>query len=275
MLKPQPLGEGQYESIQDEFLISTWNVWFDAFHREERFPQLLQELSNHRPHLMAFQEVTMPFVQALRDAEWLRENYWISALDPQQIGVVLVGRVEPGSIYFHQLPSNMGRRLLVGDFEFASGGLRLAAGHFESVRSNTETRIKQLGSAFRLLKESPRSVLVGDFNCGDDGPEQEAFDSAFADLWPRLRGDDPGYTIDSDRNPMLRGKARARLDRVLCSAGLEPLEIELLGTRAFADGLLPSDHFGLLARFRCRPVANPAPDKPAKTSFWNRLFKRG
>ena len=77
---------------------------------------LLAELEQYRPHVMLFHEVTPPFVRALQAPAWLKEGYWISGLEHNQIGVLMVARVKCHELRFHPLTSQMGRRLLVGRF---------------------------------------------------------------------------------------------------------------------------------------------------------------
>ena len=105
----------------------------------------------------------------------------------------------------------------------------------------------------------------------------------FVDMWPFLRGDDPGFTMDSTRNGNLDKHEQMRYDRVLFQ--LPPpwraCAIELVGVEPFAPpgaaggsggggggggaaafasperrpppAVWPSDHFGLLATFAAPP----------------------
>lgn len=121
----------------------------------------------------------------------------------------------------------------------------------------------------------PRSVIVcGDFNFCSLWPLENSIveSSGFVDVWPHLhctidkRSMDPGFTEDTNCNRMLwelKGRAtQVRFDRVLlgcptvalpCTAAscymafCNPLDIQLLGLKPFAEGLWPSDHFGLCA----------------------------
>lgn len=244
-LQPLALGSGATAAPQGQLAVATWNVWFDSHHRQERNRALLAELQLYRPHLLAFQEVTPPFVRALQACEWMRDNYWISAEHHSQLGVLLAGRVPVDSLSFQELPTRLGRRLLVADFPF---GLRLASAHFESMGQGAEMRVRQLENAFSMLKEQRSSLLTGDFNFGDDDPESAALDPDFSDLWRHFHLEDPGYTRDTVRNPMGGKSDRRRLDRVLFR-GLQPASVQLLGVKPFAEGLYPSDHFGLLGKF--------------------------
>ena len=100
---------------------------------------------------------------------------------------------------------------------------------------------------------------MGDFNFDPaQEAEQARVDEHYRDLWVELRGDDPGYTEDTDINRMrLLHKSQAkqvRFDRILLRSsrpGWKPESIEMIGTRPIAGDkpeVFPSDHFGLAGR---------------------------
>ena len=249
-LEPICLGSPAEEELPSTFTLSTWNVWFDRHKREERNHALLAELERHRPHVMLFQEVTPPFIRAIQATEWLREGYWLSGVEHNEIGVVMMARVRCHELVFHSLTSQMGRRLLVGDF---AARIKVAGAHFESNRGSGETRAIQFSQALEILERAPAAVLAGDFNSSAADPESETLTGRARDAWSALHSDQPGFTIDSERNEMLRKQApqnrvQARIDRLLCLGKVRPLDIQLLGTEPFSGQDFPSDHFGLLAR---------------------------
>ena len=88
------------------------------------------------------------------------------------------------------------------------------------------------------------------------------------DAWSQQNPMDPGLTYDGKKNGMLGpyNRLRKRLDRVFCKAAKYNLvSIVMVGTQAlpgvtfvksYKKGpttlpVLPSDHFGLLASFKC------------------------
>ena len=88
------------------------------------------------------------------------------------------------------------------------------------------------------------------------------------DAWTEQNPKDPGLTYDGKRNPMLGpyNRLRSRLDRVFCKMSKYKLaSVVMVGTQAIAGvtytrsykkgptilPVLPSDHFGLLASFKC------------------------
>ncbi len=63
-------------------------------------------------------------------------------------------------------------------------------------------------------------MLVGDFNFDPAQEEEQArVDEHYRDLWGELRGDEPGYTEDTDINRMRllhkNQPKRVRFDRIL------------------------------------------------------------
>ncbi len=240
-----------------ELRIVTWNVWFGEHRFVERGRALLAELERQRADVIALQEVTYPLLAAILAAPWVRAAYQVSELDVIGYDVVVLSRVPIVRMMPLPLPTAMGRRLLVARL---ACGLDVATVHLESLREQAPVRAAQLRIIQRFLAELGEDVvLVGDMNFEPDAPlEHAARDPSFADVWPELRPDDPGFSVDSDRNPMrLRGpgdRTRKRIDRVFArTRRWRPAAIELLGT-APIDGAATfvSDHFGLGAELAVR-----------------------
>ena len=106
--------------------------------------------------------------------------------------------------------------------------------------------------------------MVGDFNfCSTNATENGNIPKDFKDVWPEVRGEDPGWTEDTAINRMhfnqKREHKQVRIDRVLISQeGVSnelqwiPESIQLEGTEPIDDlpEIWPSDHFGLLVSFK-------------------------
>lgn len=58
----------------DSLSLVTWNVWFDDYAFGERTQGLLEELHQHRPDLVALQEVTPRLLRALSRTVWLQQE---------------------------------------------------------------------------------------------------------------------------------------------------------------------------------------------------------
>ena len=219
----------------------TWNIYFGGHMFEERRDALVSELARRRPDVIALQEVTPDHVEALGELVGYTSTEVGGAY-----GVAVLARVPIVATHEVELPSEMGRTLLVAEL---ASGLTVATVHLESMEEAAR-RIEQLELIQRRLAGHDRVILCGDFNLAPDSPEQAAIDPAWTDAWVALRPGEPGYTVDSDLNTMrfeLKAqRTQKRIDRVL-ARGVVPRAIELVGTAAIdVDGTFVSDHFGLL-----------------------------
>ena len=73
------------------------------------------------PDVVCLQEVTAEFLDEALAAQWLRKGYRVSCARPDAIGgydVWLATRWPLRSLGFHALPTEMGRRVLVGALAF-------------------------------------------------------------------------------------------------------------------------------------------------------------
>jgi endonuclease/exonuclease/phosphatase family metal-dependent hydrolase len=228
----------------------TWNVWFGGHMFDERRDALLAELGRRPPDVIALQEVTQELLGALLDEPWVRASYQVSRRTIAAYDIVILSRLPVRWMAEIDLPSEMGRRLVVAEL---ACGLTVATVHLESTREEARARAAQL----RIIQPALAGryedvVLVGDMNFVPDAPiETAALDPTFVDTWPALHPDNPGYTVDTDINTM-RLQVRStpthkRIDRVfLRSPNWRARSIELIGTRPIApDGTFISDHFGL------------------------------
>lgn len=229
--------------------VLTWNVYFGGHMFDDRRDALLAELARRRADVVMLQEVTLPLLAALIEQPWIDE-YHLSDTDGRSIGrygVVLLSRRPLADVRWIDMPSQMGRLLLVADI----ADLTVATIHLESMALGRERRVEQL-HRIRAELTGDDVLLAGDMNFGpDDDAENAALDPTLADLWPVLRGADPGYTVDTAVNGMryqLKDKrTQKRIDRVfLRSETWRARSIELVGTEPIDDlGTWTSDHFGL------------------------------
>jgi len=221
---------------------------------DERRESLLAELQRRGPDVIALQEVTKELLVALLEAPWVRAAYQVSEPDVFGYDVVILSRLPIRRMARLALPTAMGRRLLVAEL---ACGLTVATIHLESTREEAAARAAQLRIIQPFLAQRyDNAVLVGDMNFQPGDPlENAALDPAFVDVWPLLRPDEPGYTVDTEVN-LMRSQVRStpaqrRIDRVLAhSSRWRARSIELVGTQAIDDaGTFTSDHFGLEAAF--------------------------
>jgi len=237
-----------------ELRVLTWNVWFGGHMFEERRAALFAELARRQPDVIALQEVTPELLAPLLAEPWVRAHYQASARNLRHYDVVVLSRVPIRRMAQVDLPSEMGRNLLIADL---ACGLAVATVHLESTHSEAAARASQLRIIQPALFELyPDVLLVGDMNFRpEDALETATLDPQLVDTWPALRGDAPGYTVDTDINVM-RYQVKSipthkRIDRIFARAPhWRPRSIELVGTTPIdAEGTFISDHFGLEATF--------------------------
>jgi tyrosyl-DNA phosphodiesterase 2 len=249
--------------------VVTWNTWFAPYAFEARFRALLEVARARRPDVICLQEIVAESLEMLLAEPWVREEYRVSDATGDTFdsyGVVILSRLPVRSLVLHELPTHMDRRLLTAELVAGSSRIVVATVHLESLKHSPGLRAEQLAVIFPLLRAAgPDAVLVGDFNfCSSWTAENANLDPGFVDLWPALRGLEPGYTEDTGVNVMLRNvesrTKRVRFDRVLLhstGAAWRPRSIALLGTAPISPGApdtFPSDHFGLVA------VIEPGPE---------------
>lgn len=245
----------------DTLTLVTWNVWFAPYAFEPRFRALLEVIRARRPDVICLQEIIPESLAMLRAEPWIRDEYRISDAQGDTFdsyGVVLLSRLPVRAMLLHELPSNMGRKLLAAEIDTGAGSVIAGTVHLESLKPNRDLRAEQLAEIFPILEAAGAdALLAGDFNFCSSWPKENAnIDPAFVDLWPALRGRAPGYSEDTNINVMLRnvkgGHKTVRYDRVLLRSrgAWRPKSIELLGTAPIAENMpdvFPSDHFGLVA----------------------------
>ncbi|ODT58402.1 hypothetical protein ABS71_18990 [bacterium SCN 62-11] len=216
--------------------IVTQNLWFDSHQREARMQAHAAHWQELQPDVIAVQEATLACLRPLLPllGDW---HSTVSLESPAQWqGVAVFSKEKPQRVDMLPLPGQMGRRFLRVGWEH----LEIGVVHLESTASAGPTRAAQLESLASQWTQ-PDCLLLGDFNFCSTSSENGGLPSDFVDLWPALHPNDPGWTLDSQRNGLLRGSKQARYDRML------------LRSRAWACRSLQlsqsngSDHFGLVA----------------------------
>lgn len=248
-----------------ELTVVTYNVLFarhDEAHLDtpQRMRAVLQRLQRAQADVIALQEVTPPLLAALLAEDWVREAYRASDSPAGETvtpyGQLLLSRVPLVSLAQHRFTRD--KRVLVGELDTAGGRLFIAVVHMLSdLASGAEVlRPRHLGVLLDDIlgpadpPDAPDWLVVGDFNFGDDGPQERFAEAQLVDLWPALHPEAPGFTFDPAHNPLAAMTSTsgrpARLDRILLRSPRgtwTAREISLFGAKD-----PPSDHFGL----RCR-----------------------
>jgi tyrosyl-DNA phosphodiesterase 2 len=249
----------------------TFNLWFDEYRWEERLAAALGAIADCRADVVGLQEVTPRQLERILSTDWLRDRYQVSDASGETVqphGAVLLSRLPMHALALCPLPSQKDRKLLVAEIGTRCGALYVGTLHLESSPENTASRLEQLDRVLPGLHGADQAVLMGDFNFDPmDLSEQSRIEGRYADLWPTLRGEEPGYTADSERNAMRfahkQVHKRVRFDRILLrSAGAvwRPVSVDLIGTAPISAAhpeVYPSDHFGVCGVLACTPSEPP------------------
>jgi tyrosyl-DNA phosphodiesterase 2 len=238
----------------ERLTLSTFNVWFDPYHAEDRYGAIADLLATTAPDVMVFQEVTATAAQIMLAQKWIRDSYVCAAVVGARTGdygMLMLSRVPIQRATYVPLPTRAHRGVLTADLGVAGVPLRVGSVHLDSGKAASRLRDRQLRHVFRTVSSAQDVVLLGDFNMRDD--ENPRIRPPFVDVWPALRPDEPGFTEDTSVNLMRldsTGKQRhVRFDRVILAGnGWRAASIDLLGTAPICPALprvFPSDHFGL------------------------------
>lgn len=110
-----------------------------------------------------------------------------------------------------------------------------------------------------LVRQKDKELRGEDIKRANDEMATLGLPGGWIDLWLSVPGntDENGYTFDGTRNALVTSRSfRSRLDRMYfysASNNEAPKcvfeEIMIVGQQQIADGLWPSDHFGLLSTF--------------------------
>eukprot|EP00467_Chlorarachnion_reptans_P004817 CAMPEP_0114537616 /NCGR_PEP_ID=MMETSP0109-20121206/29676_1 /TAXON_ID=29199 /ORGANISM="Chlorarachnion reptans, Strain CCCM449" /LENGTH=480 /DNA_ID=CAMNT_0001721523 /DNA_START=57 /DNA_END=1495 /DNA_ORIENTATION=+ len=249
----------------------------------KRGKAILQIVEARRPTVVALQEVgrdggSKILEQIILRSQFIRERYFVT--DFKGRSVVILSQIQ-AVVERVNLITEMNRFCLVLRTVVNGKSLAFATTHLESV-DRLRRRRKQLGQIARFFSKFPSDYIVlgGDLNFGDENhPSTNKSDPrendslgillpSFADLWPAINAGDPGFTMDTKTNGMFEAQKgfdkngreeRMRLDRVLFHASckiwtaesIETIGGESLGFSSLNKWpILPSDHFGLLAKLR-------------------------
>jgi len=283
--------------------VLTFNVLFELFgdietHMEARLVQIFRELSHCGADIMAFQEVTPPFAEALLSQPWVREQCWSStganstAVDPS--GQLILSRVPMESAFLAGISPH--KTVVLASFPVVLGesravtmaNLHLSADSQKNLQqpSRRSHRQEQLRICENLLLErsgpTDLTLLLGDFNSAPE-VEPAQFRTSFADVWLEANPDMPGHTFDPTQNAVARRVVTAvggspdprRLDRIYVHSDSGPWQCraELTFTRSFPlvggpgqrgapERWFASDHFGVLCSLLPSATKKTSPADP-------------
>eukprot|EP01083_Nonionella_stella_P220907 789858_1 len=269
-------------SSSEELLFLTWNVWFkEEVALRERIAAIGECVKRHRPHVIAFQEVTVNILHLMWSSDWFKEykcSVPTTRILPTYFVMILSRLPLRGSPNVNKFAcSQMQRELVQCQIDLRGFKVTVATTHLESPVNKfmggkddlfTGERKTQIKESFKILDKQPLVVFGGDMNWNDN-PKRKRNDgpvplpSGWTDCWLTKHPNSAGFTYDGRANQMLANYLQSRLDRVFVK-GIEVESVKMIGTEAIPGvtyekksrktvktlPVYPSDHFGLLCKLK-------------------------
>lgn len=266
----------------------TWNLWWQFGPWIERQPAIAAELRAHEPDVALFQEVWSG--DEGDQAEQLAAACAMEVVrtrrptgEPQRFGNAIVSRwplVELESIVLSDAEGKPSHRsALAARVDAPSGPWVVIVTHLAWQYDQSRLRQQQLAEVVALARrhgagdeDGPPVVLGGDFNAVPDADEIRRLTGlapgygdgpVFTDVWAAV-GDGPGHTwVRDNPNSADAMWPRRRLDYLFVAWPRpkplgNPLSAQLVGVDPH-DGVVGSDHYGVLATFDTRVTIEVQP----------------
>jgi endonuclease/exonuclease/phosphatase family metal-dependent hydrolase len=271
--------EGPYGALlETRVRVLTWNLWWRFGPEERRRPAIAATLAALDPDVVALQEVWgepggTNFAAELAEGLGFDSAYAARLeLDGVQFGNAVLSRWPITSSTPTPLPAppeaDEQRLVLRADVDGPRGPLQVFSTHLNWRFDHSAVRQQQVRAIAEVVAGArPRTyppVLCGDFNAVPDSDEIRMLTGraagpveglVFHDAWEAAGDGGPGHTW-SNANPyaVLDLEPDRRIDYVLVGwpkaggAG-HVTSCEVVGTSP-VDGVVPSDHYGVLAELR-------------------------
>ena len=265
------------ELIETRLRVLSWNLWWRFGPWEARFPAIQATIRGLDPDVIALQEVwgePDADSSASKLAEALGYEHVYAhrlVLDGIQFGNAVLSRWPIVDTETWPLPARPDaeeqRTLLLAEVDGPRGRLQVFCTHLNWRFDHSDVRQDQVRYICeRIAERRPRAfapILCGDMNAPPDSTEMWMLNGkttlpvpnlVFQDAW-EMAGDGPGHTW-SNENPYARLdlEAARRIDYVYAGwpraggAG-HVTSCRVIGQDAI-DGVVPSDHYGVLAELR-------------------------
>eukprot|EP01112_Ceratiomyxa_fruticulosa_P004092 TRINITY_DN1443_c0_g1_i1.p1 TRINITY_DN1443_c0_g1~~TRINITY_DN1443_c0_g1_i1.p1 ORF type:complete len:482 (+),score=75.94 TRINITY_DN1443_c0_g1_i1:235-1680(+) len=184
----------------------TYNIWFSDTYLDVRMQELGKILAELNPDVIALQEVKPHILSThiLPKWEWIKDYYLSDVTGKTFVGygVLLISKYPLKSLNIHPLPSRMGRKLVVAEYDTPVGTLAVSSTHLESYAEDVEWRAKQMKVIDSILGAFPHSVLLGDLNIVTESEVSTNLPyHIYSDAWSTLRPGECGGTTNNGRKP--------------------------------------------------------------------------
>ena len=259
--------------------VLSWNLWWRFGPWEQRQPAILETIRRLDPDIACLQEVWM--ADGGSSASVIGEALGFDhggghrlVLDEVGFGNAIVSRWPIAGIEVLELPAPPDaeelRTCVRADIDSPHGPLQVFCTHLNWRFDQSAIRQEQVRAICAFIARSPaRSyppILAGDFNAAPDSDEVRMLTGraavpepklVFHDAWEVARAGttDAGITWSND-NPhaMLDLEPSRRIDYVFAGWPKEGGRGHVLGCDVIGqepvDGMVPSDHYGVLATLR-------------------------
>lgn len=248
----------------------TLNLYHDKDDWPRRRVQIVETLKALQPDAIALQEV-LQHEQLPNQAEWLATqlgyDWHFVSVDPpdavRRYGNALLTRLPVLARDQQALsPLDDSRTVALLRVELHGKPINLYATHLHHTEEGDAIRKQQVGDLMAFIAATARgypSVVTGDFNSAADSPELGALRENFVDTYGSLH---PGADATTSSTLNLHYFKPARIDHVFYQRStFKPKSARIILNHADAQGIWPSDHYGLQAELQLiegnGPLANP------------------
>ena len=227
--------------------IGNYNLWFDNHDQEKRTKKLCDVIIKNKIDVLCMQEVTSKVYDKIKLS--MKYHYPKKITKPYECAIISNYPILNTKTI--QLPSNMGRKLIIIKISVNGTNVIVCTTHFESeFKKDNCKKIKQFDYVATILNricDNYKNVIF----CSDTNiinNEEFIFNSSFykfSDGWEICGSNEKNkYTYDYNTNKYLKGKFCARLDRILFRCkNIECGEFNLIKEDV-------SDHHGAIIKFK-------------------------
>ncbi|XP_013877217.1 tyrosyl-DNA phosphodiesterase 2-like [Austrofundulus limnaeus] len=253
------------EEEEEKLSLITWNVdGLDGEDQPERARSLCSYLISYSADVVLLQEIVQPYMRFMHRR--LADTYtFIKGGEEGYFTMMLLKKsrltlLNSEIVIFPN--THMGRNLLIAQVMFRGQKLLLMTSHFESCKSGSAERMRQLRLVMKRMSEAPDDETVlfgGDTNLRDYEVATVGLPSSVCDLWEQLGEPEKcRYTWDTQANTNkdIPFKCHFRFDRVYLRRAsrdgvprLDPHSMALIGLEILKCGLFTSDHWGIYSKF--------------------------
>lgn len=246
--------------------INIAGVQFDWF--GDRRKSLIKEIRHLNPDVIFLQETTViterQYDQTMDIAKESGLGNFIFAPygnlreydSPRLGGIGIISRWPFKHVQNRKLPEGKidkhGARVgLMGSIEVDGMELVLATTHLSWRPEERDLRVAQTENFLEMVNFTDElTIFGGDFNANPEEPALNTIRDQYDDSFGIIHPDDAGITWSKTENTLIKSNWRGdeRIDYIFCSKDIDVLEADVVMKTKLP--VFPSDHFGLLSRFR-------------------------